>query len=362
MTDLRTSILLLQKADSMERKWLEKFYAECGRETTLAYNVLNYSNNWGVTLITGIMATVFLGSLSTKDGVVSFSYPTLYHWLFVIIGWIIMLRFFTRSALALANLYRWNKLNVAIAKLLSLSEYDPLFTTYEKNCVKTIREYYFNWSSPIKRRKLIWSNLKLMYLWPFLLIMVLFIWGICKLEWNIYFFIGMALFIIPLIIEMYFFLNWHGLKYAKVDLDDEPKIADVWIQNMKSESICSDEIMILGFCSNGPYRRTQDILANSEIQWIPWHYNAKFVSHDLIDYIYKKRLPDKQKIAFTSWPKDFIGEVSFIRTGYIDHYSFNGKTFTLGIKLDDLAKNLTEKKVKVLNSDILCFLDKVKAD
>lgn len=49
----------------MNREWLQKFYSECGREVSLAYNVLNYSNNWGVTLGAAVLATGFMSAVKT---------------------------------------------------------------------------------------------------------------------------------------------------------------------------------------------------------------------------------------------------------------------------------------------------------
>lgn len=94
----------------VDRDWIEKFYGECGREVSLAYNTLNQSNNWGITLITAVLATSFIGSMKVESGSLKFYYPTIYHWHYIIVAWVVLLRFFVRSALALLNMYRWNSL------------------------------------------------------------------------------------------------------------------------------------------------------------------------------------------------------------------------------------------------------------
>lgn len=137
----------------MERGWLEKFYTECGREVSLAYNVLNQSDTWGVTLVAAILATSFIGAVRVENGVVTLLYPTSIHWFYVIGGWVIMLRFFTRSALGLVNMYRWNELIKACAKVLSLPEGHPALPVYKRNCAKKIDAYYLRWKSPASRRR-----------------------------------------------------------------------------------------------------------------------------------------------------------------------------------------------------------------
>ncbi len=108
----------------MERKWLEQFYEECGREVSLAYNVLNQTNNWGVTIAAAVVAAGLLDSIRLVGAKLEIFYPTIPHWYLVIFAWVIMVRFFVRSALALTNMYRWNELIKASMKVLSLPDDD----------------------------------------------------------------------------------------------------------------------------------------------------------------------------------------------------------------------------------------------
>ena len=208
----------------MEREWLEKFYTECGREVSLAYNVLNHSNSWGVTLVTAVLATGFISLVKFESGKMTLDYPTIFHWFYIIIAWIIMLRFFVRSALGLTNMYRWNTLIYASSKVLSLPEESPILPVYLRNCHKKIDAYYYRWKSPISQRKIIWENLKLMYFWFFLIVLALFVWGAIVLVKNWLYYVGIGLFVVSTIIESIWFVNWRGFKYEKLDLEKEPDI------------------------------------------------------------------------------------------------------------------------------------------
>ncbi len=132
----------------MNRDWLEKFYCECGREVSLAYNVLNHANTWGVTLVTAFLATVLIKAIKFENGQIVFLYPTYVHWFMIIIAWIALLRFFARSALGLTNMYRWNELIHAASKALSISEDDPRCALFERNCAKKIESYFYRFQSP----------------------------------------------------------------------------------------------------------------------------------------------------------------------------------------------------------------------
>lgn len=213
----------------MERDWLNNFYKECGREVSLAYNVLNQTNNWAITLITAVLATGFIGSVRfDSNGVMNFNYPTIYHWAFIIVAWIINIRFFMRSALALVNMYRWNTLIYAIVNVLSLPENHPSENAYKKDLSKKINEYFINWRSPISKKKLIWENLRLIYLWFFLILIALFITGVILLERNIYYYIGIIFFHCATIFELVEFFRYYGFRYIKIESTNKQKIYEIW--------------------------------------------------------------------------------------------------------------------------------------
>lgn len=220
----------------MNREWIEKFYSECGREVSLAYNVLNYTNNWGVTLATAVIAIALISTVGIRDSGIVLRYPTTVHWFVVIVAWIIMSRFFVRSCLALTNMYRWNTLIKAAVKVLSLSENHADLPVFERNFYKQVKTYFFEWKSPIPQSKIAWNTLKLMYLPFFITLFVLIVWGFIALDRTWIWGIAMAIFIGVSTWEARQFLTWYGLQYEAVDLEDEPEVTEIWARSLADRS------------------------------------------------------------------------------------------------------------------------------
>ena len=339
----------------MERKWIEDFYKECGREVSLAYNVLNHSNNWGVTLTAAILATGFLGAIEINNGQITFHYPTIIHWFYIILAWIIMIRFFVRSALGLCNMYRWNTLIKASINILSLSEDNPYLAIFERNFAKKVDAYFYKWKSPKKRRYLIWRNLELMYLWFFLIILALFIWGLIILERNYLYWLGATIFLGAAIIESILFCNWKGFKYEELNLEHEPYIVDLWKGNINIKEIDPSKIIIMGFCKEGPYKHAATILENPEVKWIPWCYYTNEIESDIISDIASGCSCKEKKVVFSSWPKNYKGENEVLRFGRIDYLKLKGNCMHATIKLEDLNETTKRSKIKIENPQIFCF-------
>ena len=213
----------------MNRTWIEKFYEECGREVSLAYNTFNQTNNWGITLATGIVTLAFITSTKYVDDKVVITYPNIAHWFVVIIAWVIMTRFFVRSCLALVNMYRWNTLIYAASKMLSLPEDHPDVPVFERNLAKKVKAYFYDWRSPIPLRKLVWECFRLMYIWFFLVLLALIIWGIIALHSQTLWIVGVLVFLLPTGWETYAFLVYRGFKYQPLDLESEPDVAKLWL-------------------------------------------------------------------------------------------------------------------------------------
>jgi len=339
----------------MERKWLESFYKECGREVSLAYNVLNQTNNWGITMAVAVVATCFLGTARIKGGSINLTYPTLLQWYLVIFGWIIMVRFFVRSALGLVNMYRWNELINSTCKVLSLPETYPDLPLLNRNLAKKIEAFFFNWRSPKTRWFIVWRNLKLMYLWFFIIILSLFIWGIIVLDKTILFWVGLSLFIIPTIIEIIWFNRWYGLQYQSLELEAEKDLKEILNEECGIIPGLIQDILILGFCEDGPFRYARTLLANPTVKWLPWAYQS-YEIHPL----FLAQLSDTAKlrnlrIAFASWKKGFIGLVDIIRYGRIDYIKFVSGHLQLTITLDDYVEGLPTQYIEIKSPKTLCF-------
>src|SRR5205085_1120241 len=104
---------------SLNRAWLERFYAECGREITLSYTVLNQANTWTTTLFAALVAAIAINGADYNSNPPTLYYPNLILWFYAVLSWVVMLRFFVRASLPLAYLYKWNSLQAAAGKVLS---------------------------------------------------------------------------------------------------------------------------------------------------------------------------------------------------------------------------------------------------
>lgn len=219
----------------MERSWVEKLYQECGREVSLAYNTFNHTNNWGITLATGIVATVFIASIKSVEGQITIVYPNIAYWFAVIIAWVIMIRFFVRSCLALVNMHRWNTIIFATSKLLSLPKDHVQAPIFERNLAKKVKAYFYDWCSPIPMGELIWECLRLIYIWFFLIMLGLILWGLIALsDKQIWWVVGILLFTIPTAWEIISFVRYRGFKYQPVDLEAEPDIGKLWLDSVST--------------------------------------------------------------------------------------------------------------------------------
>lgn len=338
----------------MERSFLEKFYTECGREVSLAYNVLNQTNSWGITIVIAVLATSLFSALKLNGSSWHFLYPTIVHWYIVIVSWIIVLRFFVRSALGLVNMYRWNELIYSTFKVLYLPDNHPNRDLFERNLIKKIDAYYLRWLSPKPRRKIIWQNLKLMYFWFFIIILGLFIWGIICLSRDVSYYLGLLLFIIPTLIEIVWYIRWYGMKFEHIELEPEPQIFQL-IENKASVIGKSDQRdLLFGFCKSGPYRHAYELVVNPTVRWITWSYHIESIDSSLAKHLFENMEFYGRKVYFACWDIGFKGEVTPIRSGHIDHYVFKNNVLRVNVNLSDLNESLEKIIIKIDNSKIFC--------
>ncbi len=135
-----------------------------------------------------------------------------------------MLRFYVRSCLALVNMYRWNSLIFAANKVLSLPEQHSFINIYYANFAKKVRAYFYDWRSPIPFKKLAWECFRLMYIWLFIILIGLIGWGAIKLRGEEFWWLGIAVLIIPTAWEVYSFVRYRAFKYTRLILEHEPEI------------------------------------------------------------------------------------------------------------------------------------------
>jgi hypothetical protein len=197
--------------ETIDRRFLDTFYRECGREVTLAYTVLNQTNTWAVTFFAIVMGPSLIGLVRRPVDAVTFAfdYPNQFVWFYLIFAWGILLRFLQRSALALANMYRWNELATATWEVAALREKHPRQPELNDKLVEAVDRLMMKWGDPRPRHQILWSTLKLMYLIPLAILLYLFVWGFAELPRNALYWGGTCVFIAWTAIELLFFFNWN---------------------------------------------------------------------------------------------------------------------------------------------------------
>lgn len=199
------------KYETIDRKFLDTFYRECGREVTLAYTVLNQTNTWAVTFFVAVLGSSLVALVKKQEpsGTYSFDYPNPFHWLYLILAWCLLLRFMQRSALALSNMYRWNELTTAVWEVAALPEKHPSQPSLNDALVELVDKFMINWREPRSRISILWGTLKLMYLFPTIILLGLILWGIVQLPTDHLYFLGLSVFIGWTMIEMSFYISWN---------------------------------------------------------------------------------------------------------------------------------------------------------
>jgi hypothetical protein len=199
------------KYETVDRKFVDTFYRECGREVTLAYTVLNQTNTWAVTFFAAVMGPSLVGVVK-KDalsGLFTFDYPNIYYWLYLILAWGLLLRFLQRSALALANMYRWNELATAAWEIAALGADHPKQVELNDRFVELVDRLMMRWGDPRTPLKVLWGTMKLMYLAPFIALLALIVWGMIQLHPSELYWGGIVIFGAWTAVEATFFLNWN---------------------------------------------------------------------------------------------------------------------------------------------------------
>jgi hypothetical protein len=75
-----------------------------------------------------------------------------------------------------------------------------------------------------------------MYLWFFLILLTLIIWGLVGLERNWFYAIGVLLFVVPTALEIRWFFTGEGLHYEALALEEEPEITQLWLREESKET------------------------------------------------------------------------------------------------------------------------------
>jgi hypothetical protein len=93
-------------------------------------------------------------------------------------------------------------------------------------------------------------------------------------------------------------------------------------------------ILIMGVCTEGPYRYAEDNLRNPEVRWISWGYSSEYITQDVLQKIKYKEIQSKTEVVFASWNIGIEKRAKLLRKGVIDHivYKEDYLGFTVFLK------------------------------
>ena len=191
--------------------WYEQLYQRVTDQFTLSRESLHNTHQWVITLTLGLTT-----ALLALDGETSV-YPDRFKFIVVLISIPLLFRFFVRSCLECSIQYKWITIRNALDYYYLYFQLNDEKKKHdaENYLLETICLYYFHWKSPKRLRRIVWENLRLAYLWPFILIIALLVWGFLEIEldhlllWIVVLTSGVMLF------EIFSFIHYRGFKYEK---------------------------------------------------------------------------------------------------------------------------------------------------
>jgi uncharacterized membrane protein len=158
----------------IDDKWLDIYYTEVGREIGVASSQLHDTTNWSIGITTAAVSAIALSGQP---------YPQVWTLGLAVVAFILLIRIFLRTCLAYANLTKWNEIHTLITRY-KLADNSSERQHLKNKILRSIELYHLGWQSPKPIHSILWSNLKLGYLYMFLILGFLCVWGFIQAQWN----------------------------------------------------------------------------------------------------------------------------------------------------------------------------------
>lgn len=192
--------------EQVNDQWIKLFYSRIDSNLSTTRQSLHATHQWVLTLSIALITAIF--SIPSRND----RFPNYLGLMILIVSFPILLRFFIRSCLEYSIEEKFITLRNEI-------DYYLIFATksndkkLKKRLVSCIQYYYYDWLCPRKLTKIVWHNLKLSYLWIFLLYVGLVIWGIVSVVGDLPMFIIGGFSAIIVVLEIFMFITYKGFKY-----------------------------------------------------------------------------------------------------------------------------------------------------
>lgn len=190
---------------SINKKWLCIFYDRVTDQFALSRQSLHNTHQWAISLALGIVTAVF--TIGGKKN----PFPNELGLLIILLSFPLLLRFFIRSCLECAIQHRFITLRDALDIYFSRDRKKrKLMKPY---LIEAINTYYINFKSSRKLGKIAWENLRLAYLWIFILWIGLIVWGGISAQITKNLLIVFLIVLVFVVYEIISFFCYERLKY-----------------------------------------------------------------------------------------------------------------------------------------------------
>ena len=185
-----------------EAEWLKLLYGRVDSEFALTRNTVATIHQWVISLtVAGITAVIAFGGGKL-------TYPTESSFVAVLALVPLMFRFFVRSCLEYTLFHRWLTIRNLLDKYFYSQYSTPQTSEINKSkLLKAIDLYYLGPSSAKKFGKMVGDNLRLAFLWPFILLIGLVAIGFVYQELTLFVIIVVALTGGITLLELFWFVT-----------------------------------------------------------------------------------------------------------------------------------------------------------
>jgi len=194
-----------RKITSINKSWLLLFYDRVTNLFTLSRESMHNTHQWAISLALGIVTAVF--TVGGKEN----PFPNELGLIIILLSFPLLLRFFIRSCLECAIQYRFMKIRDVLD--IYFSENRKKRKLMKPYLIEVINTYYLEFQSPRKLWKVVWDNLRLAYLWIFILWIGLIIWGGISVQKTMSLYIVLLIVLVFVVYEIVSFLCYERLKY-----------------------------------------------------------------------------------------------------------------------------------------------------
>lgn len=193
--------------------WYKDFFRECGREVSLAQTILVTVQTWSITLTLGVIsALVAIGTSAMKSEQPLSDHILLGMWILSLVAFVLLTRFFVRSAIALSSIHRW----VVLQKQWYAICHKGVSCDHP-GLLSELQLYYENLNSTIPMRKLFYDNLRLTFGWLYVIVAIPILVGLRSLPKDAVFWAAILVWASILLWEAYGFIDYRQMRHAPAD-------------------------------------------------------------------------------------------------------------------------------------------------